>query len=116
MIFILLIQLYPPGQDEYLYIMKDKRSGFPLDCYKYNRYVIICILKRTNWLFFLHNVILFITCYFIFSSAVDAFDPDMKTYPMFDKAASIMFEQLPGEILFIPSGWFHQVFFYKDMI
>ncbi|KAK2168338.1 hypothetical protein LSH36_18g11053 [Paralvinella palmiformis] len=72
-------KLYPPGQDEYLYIMKDKRSGFPLDCYKYN-------------------------------SAVDAFDPDMKTYPMFDNAASIMFEQLPGEILFIPSGWFHQAY------
>ncbi|KAK2146535.1 hypothetical protein LSH36_601g00011 [Paralvinella palmiformis] len=72
-------KLYPPGQDEYLYIMKDKRSGFPLDCYKYN-------------------------------SVVDAFDPDMETYPMFDKAASIMFEQLPGEILFIPSGWFHQAY------
>ena len=38
-------------------------------------------------------------CYFIFSGAVDAFDPDLKTYPMFEMALSIMFEQLPGEIL-----------------
>ncbi|KAK2143061.1 hypothetical protein LSH36_881g00016 [Paralvinella palmiformis] len=72
-------KLYPPGQDEYLYIMKDRRSGFPLNCYKYN-------------------------------SVVDAFDPDLTKYPRFKKAVSIVFEQLPGEILFIPSGWFHQAY------
>lgn len=47
--------------------------------------------------------------YFISFSVVDAFDPDLTKYPRFKKAVSIVFEQLPGEILFIPSGWFHQV-------
>ncbi|CAB3983835.1 F-box At1g78280-like, partial [Paramuricea clavata] len=31
-----LWKLYPPGQDEYLYVMPDKKSEFPLNCYKYN--------------------------------------------------------------------------------
>ena len=42
-------------------------------------------------------------------SVVDAFDPDLKKYPLFKKSFSILLEQLPGEMLFIPSGWFHQV-------
>ena len=29
--------MYAPGQDEYLYVMRGQKSGFPLDCYKYNR-------------------------------------------------------------------------------
>ena len=29
-------KLYPPGQDEYLYVIPDRKSEFPLNCYKYN--------------------------------------------------------------------------------
>ncbi|XP_028393862.1 F-box protein At1g78280-like isoform X2 [Dendronephthya gigantea] len=31
-----LWKLYPPGQDEYLYVMPNKMSEFPLNCFKYN--------------------------------------------------------------------------------
>ncbi|XP_070566756.1 bifunctional arginine demethylase and lysyl-hydroxylase JMJD6-like isoform X2 [Ptychodera flava] len=41
-------KLYPPGQDHYLYVMEDQRSGFPLDCYKYNRIVLHEILIADN--------------------------------------------------------------------
>ena len=40
---------------------------------------------------------------------MDAFDPDFDVYPLFAKAKYIEFEQLPGELLMIPTGWFHQV-------
>ncbi len=35
--YFIIFQLYPPGQDHLLSPMQGKRSGFPLDCYKYNR-------------------------------------------------------------------------------
>ncbi|XP_033118154.1 F-box protein At1g78280-like [Anneissia japonica] len=72
-------KLYPPGQDQYLYVYPDQLSGFPLSCYKYN-------------------------------SPVDAFNPDLKTYPMFRHAKAIEFDQKPGELLIIPTGWFHQAY------
>ena len=31
------LQLFPPGQDHLLYVRKNQRCGFPLDCLKYNR-------------------------------------------------------------------------------
>lgn len=74
-----LWKLYPPGQDEYLYVIPNRKSEFPLNCFKYN-------------------------------SAVDAFNPDLKTYPRFAKARAISFVQKPGELLIIPPGWFHQAF------
>lgn len=74
-----LWKLYPPGQDEYLYVIPNRSSEFPLNCFKYN-------------------------------SLVDAFSPDLKTYPRFAKARAISFEQKPGELLIIPPGWFHQAF------
>ena len=55
-----------------------RKSGFPLDCPKYQ-------------------------------SIVDAFDYDKRKYPLLEKADALEFEQLPGEMLFIPTGWFHQV-------
>ena len=72
-------QLYPPTQDETnLYVKKNQKSGFPLDCYKYN-------------------------------SPIDGYDPDLHDYPLFSKAKPLVFDQLPGELLLIPTGWFHQV-------
>ena len=71
-------QLYPPGQDHFLYVMPGRTSGFPLDSTKYN-------------------------------SPIDAYEPNLERHPLFAKATAIEFEQLPGELLFIPTGWFHQV-------
>ncbi|XP_033107148.1 HSPB1-associated protein 1-like, partial [Anneissia japonica] len=41
---------------------------------------------------------------------VDAFNPDLKTYPLFRHAKAIEFDQKPGELLIIPTGWFHQAY------
>ena len=44
-----------------------------------------------------------------YNSPIDAFEPERDRYPLFAKATAIEFDLLPGEILFIPTGWFHQV-------
>ena len=36
--YFIFYKLYPPGQDEYLYIEPKLDCGFPLNCRKYNRY------------------------------------------------------------------------------
>ena len=70
--------MYPPVQDEYLYVKPNQHSGFPLDCYKYN-------------------------------SPIDGTEPDLSKYPAYQHAEVLEFDQLPGELLFIPTGWYHQV-------
>ena len=47
---------------------------------------------------------------FLFVSGIDAFDPDFKKFPRFAKAKAIEFDQHPGELLMIPTGWFHQAY------
>lgn len=41
---------------------------------------------------------------------MDAFDPDLKHYPKFGRAQYLETELLPGEMLIIPAGWFHQAY------
>ncbi|XP_052820967.1 bifunctional arginine demethylase and lysyl-hydroxylase JMJD6-like [Mya arenaria] len=45
-----------------------------------------------------------------YNSKVDSFDVDYMWYPKFQKAEYIEVEQNSGEVLVIPSGWFHQAF------
>lgn len=45
-----------------------------------------------------------------YNSPIDTFNPNLKKYPRFKEARVIEFEQQPGEILFIPTGWFHQAY------
>ncbi|XP_072034959.1 uncharacterized protein [Amphiura filiformis] len=47
---------------------------------------------------------------FKYSSDIDAFNPDLKRFPRFAKAKAIEFDQHPGELLLIPTGWFHQAY------
>ena len=69
--------------------------------YQWHSYVTFyCRIKDT---------LLYYCCVLFLLSVVDAFDPDLVKYPLFKKAVSILVEQLPGEMLIIPSGWFHQV-------
>lgn len=41
---------------------------------------------------------------------MDAFEPDYWKFPKFRKAEYIEVEQNSGEMLIIPSGWFHQAY------
>ncbi|CAG2200778.1 JMJD6 [Mytilus edulis] len=71
--------LFPPGQDELLYIYPNRKCHFPLDCVRYD-------------------------------SPIDAFVPDSTKYPHFDKAQYLEVTVTAGEMLIIPTGWYHQAF------
>jgi hypothetical protein len=45
---------------------------------------------------------------FKYNSPLDAFDP--SDWERLREATSFEFDQLPGELLIIPPGWFHQAF------
>ncbi|PCH91672.1 MAG: hypothetical protein COB85_08860, partial [Bacteroidetes bacterium] len=46
---------------------------------------------------------------FLYEGTVDGFDPDLDKYPYFAKTRPLLCIQNPGEIVFTPSGWYHQV-------
>ncbi|KAI8501399.1 hypothetical protein Bbelb_206700 [Branchiostoma belcheri] len=79
-------KLFPPGQDQRLYITPDQRCGFPLDCIKYN-------------------------------SPVDTFSSNnTRQYPDFQEADFAEVVQVAGELLVIPTGWFHQAYNMEETI
>lgn len=78
-------RMFPPGQDEFLYVLPNRKSEFPLNCYKYN-------------------------------SPIDTFEVDDKQFPKFKKAKYFEFDQYPGELLILPTGWFHQAFNFEETI
>lgn len=45
-----------------------------------------------------------------YNSPIDAFNPDYQQYPKFQRAKAISFTQEAGELLIIPTGWFHQAY------
>ena len=47
---------------------------------------------------------------YVYNGQVDAFNPDFDKYPLFKKATPICCTQKPGEIVFTPSVWWHQVY------
>lgn len=48
--------------------------------------------------------------YFFYYSPIDAFSADTGgKYPRYKRAQYIEVDQLPGEMLVIPTGWYHQV-------
>ncbi|KAK3096581.1 hypothetical protein FSP39_001479 [Pinctada imbricata] len=51
-----------------------------------------------------------------YNSPVDTFDFDSRTYPGFTRAQYIQTELLPGEMLIIPTGWFHQAYNEEETI
>ncbi|WP_375509762.1 cupin-like domain-containing protein [uncultured Nostoc sp.] len=46
---------------------------------------------------------------YLYDGKVDAFNPDLKKYPLFAEARSLTCIQNSGEIIFTPGGWWHQV-------
>lgn len=45
----------------------------------------------------------------VYNGRVNAFDPDYEKYPLFAEARPLYGVHNAGEILFTPSGWWHQV-------
>lgn len=45
----------------------------------------------------------------VYDGAVDAFAPDLQKHPLFRDAAPIELIQGPGDLVYTPSGWWHQV-------
>ena len=46
---------------------------------------------------------------------MNAYEPDYEKYPMFKYAKSLDFDQKAGDLLVIPTGWFHQVRYFKNV-
>lgn len=45
----------------------------------------------------------------VYNGTVDAFDPDFERFPALSRAKPIYVEQGPGDIVFTPTGYWHQV-------
>merc|ERR1711934_160689 len=45
-----------------------------------------------------------------YNSPIDAFAPDLARYPAFKHAHALECTQRRGEIMIIPTGWFHQAY------
>lgn len=50
---------------------------------------------------------------YLYNGEVDTFNPDYVKYPLFREAKAITCIQNEGEVVFNPSGWYHQV--YNDL-
>jgi hypothetical protein len=45
----------------------------------------------------------------LYDGAVDVFAPDAAKHPLFARATALEFEQGPSDLVYTPSGWWHQV-------
>ena len=74
----LFLQLYAPGQDHLLYVKQHQRCGFPLDCWKYNRYIatefgLFRLYYRRSYpstLFIYLFIYLFLFIFYIFNTII----------------------------------------------
>lgn len=46
---------------------------------------------------------------YLYDGKVDVFNPDLEKFPLFKNATPIIVTQNPGEVMYTPSGWWHQV-------
>lgn len=46
---------------------------------------------------------------YVYEGLVDAFNPNLDKFPYFAKTQPVAVVQNPGEVVFTPSGWWHQV-------
>lgn len=63
------------------------------------------ITGRKRWLFYHPRQ----TAY-LYQGRVDAFHPDYEAYPRFSNAEAIECIQYAGDLVYTPSGWWHQVY------
>ncbi|MDP9649650.1 cupin-like domain-containing protein [Paraburkholderia caledonica] len=62
------------------------------------------ITGRKRWRFFSPDQVRL-----LYGGQVDSFAPDLVAYPLFARACAIECVQEPGDLVFTPSGWWHQV-------
>jgi histone arginine demethylase JMJD6 len=63
------------------------------------------ITGRKRWLFYAPNQVRQ-----LYQGAVDCFAPDLSSFPLFEQARGLECVQEPGDLVFTPSGWWHQVY------
>ncbi len=69
------------------------------------------ITGRKKWIFFSPE-----DSKYMYEGMVDAFNPNLEKFPEFSKANPIIVYQNPGDIVYTPSGWWHQVINLEDGI
>lgn len=62
------------------------------------------ITGRKRWLFYSPDQVRY-----LYHGAVDCFAPDLGSFPLFEHAQALECVQEPGDLVFTPSGWWHQV-------
>jgi histone arginine demethylase JMJD6 len=63
------------------------------------------ITGKKRWLFYHPN-----ETAFLYQGKVDVFHPDPQQFPRFARAEGVECTQYPGDVVFTPSGWWHQVY------
>ncbi|OFD69124.1 cupin-like domain-containing protein [Bacillus mycoides] len=62
------------------------------------------IVGQKKWAFFSPD-----QAPYLYDGEVDVFNPDFEKFPLFKKAQPIIVTQKAGEVMYTPSGWWHQV-------
>ena len=96
---------YRPGEWRWLYIgPAGSRSDLHVDVANSSAWNVV-ISGAKDWLFYPPE-----QAPYLYDGCVDAYAPDLEECPLFSQASPLHAVTRPGEILFTPSGWWHQAY------